>query len=84
MPTRIETRAPTAFFAAFRAHPASVGETYLEHLFFALKFSFRLFGAGLAALIHALIPALFCSTASEKIHEMHADLSSRNASPATE
>ena len=41
-----------------------VDETYFEHLRFALGFSLRLFGAGSAALIHALVPCLFEKTAS--------------------
>ncbi|NNE82037.1 MAG: hypothetical protein HKN18_17345 [Silicimonas sp.] len=55
----------------FIAHPASVDETYFQHLRFALGFSLRLFGAGMAALIHALIPCLFEKTASNLIRDMH-------------
>ncbi|MEM9330899.1 MAG: DUF6356 family protein [Pseudomonadota bacterium] len=53
------------------AHPQSVGESYFEHLRFALGFSGGLLWAGTAALIHALIPALCERTASEKIAELH-------------
>ncbi len=56
---------------AFTQHPASVDETYLQHLCFATGFSIRLFGAGLAALIHAILPFLFEKTASQAICRMH-------------
>ena len=36
----------------FRDHPAKVGETYFEHMAFALGFSVRLFRAAFAALLH--------------------------------
>lgn len=66
------------FFAGFHEHPASVGETYVQHLGFACYFSSRLLVAGLAALIHAFIPPLFESTASRIICELHERISSRH------
>ena len=59
------------FLAAFRAHPASVGETYLGHMAFALKFSSKLFLAGGAALVHAFIPAFCETTASRQVKELY-------------
>jgi len=50
----------------FRDHPATVNETYLGHMRFALGFSFWLSIAAMAALIHALIPAL-CETTASRI-----------------
>jgi hypothetical protein len=52
------------FITSFRSHPASVGETYLGHMGFALGFAGLLLMAGFAALIHAFIPPLFETTAS--------------------
>ena len=66
-----------SFLSAFRDHPASVGETYPEHMAFALRFGARLFCAGAAAFIHALIPALFETTASDKVRAMHAEIEGR-------
>ena len=63
--------------AIFRDHPASVGESYFEHMAFALSFSVRLLGAGAAALIHAFIPCLFEKTASGMIKDMHARIEGR-------
>ena len=55
----------------FLAHPASVDETFLEHMFFALKFAGTLFFAAFAALIHAFIPCAFEKTASRLIEQMY-------------
>ncbi len=40
----------------FTEHPESVGETYFEHFFVAIRFSCKLFLSSIAALIHAFIP----------------------------
>lgn len=56
---------------AFRAHPATVGETYLEHLRAALGFAGALFGAALACGVHAFLPFLFQKTGSTAIEDLH-------------
>lgn len=66
------------FARLFLNHPRSVDESYLEHLVFAGGFAFRLIGAGLAALIHALIPCLFEKTAGNMIAQMYAKISKRS------
>ena len=55
----------------FTEHPASVGESYLEHLGQAASFAARLFLASLACLVHALLPFLFVKTGSAAIAELH-------------
>ena len=65
------------FQRIFVNHPASVDETYLQHLWFALRFSLLLFGAAGAALIHALVPCLFEKTASRIITELHTRMHNR-------
>ena len=62
---------------AFTEHPASVGETYTEHMAVALGYGVRLLGAGCAAVVHALVPALFETTASDAIRAMHAEMEGR-------
>ncbi len=52
--------------AVFLDHPATVNETYFQHMRFAFSFAFWLGVAALAALVHALIPAL-CETAASRI-----------------
>ncbi len=61
----------------FMNHPASVDETYGEHARLAFGFLMKLFGAGLAALVHAVIPCLFEKTASGMIAEMYAKTHNR-------
>ncbi|KAA5803422.1 hypothetical protein F1654_06335 [Alkalicaulis satelles] len=56
---------------AFTEHPASVGESYGEHLAQASSFGFAMIGAGLACLIHGLLPFLFVKTGSRCIEGLH-------------
>jgi hypothetical protein len=56
---------------SFTAHPATVGETYWQHLRAATGFSLRLIGAGTACLVHAVFPFLFVKTGSNAIDELH-------------
>ena len=48
----------------FIEHPRSVGETYLEHMFWAIVYSLSLILAGVACAIHSVFPFLFTKTAS--------------------
>jgi hypothetical protein len=61
----------------FLAHPDKVGESYFEHMLFALKFSGRLFKASAAALLHAFVPSLCETTASQAIMDMHSEIAAR-------
>jgi len=61
----------------FLNHPRHVNESYAEHAVFASGFALRLFLAGGAALVHALIPCLFEKTASRMIAQMYARTSNR-------
>jgi hypothetical protein len=56
----------------FTAHPSSVGETYAEHGRFALRFGARMTMGGFAAMVHALFPFLFVTTASRALDELNA------------
>jgi len=55
----------------FTEHPASVDETYLEHMAVSAGISRQLFRAALCAAIHSLFPWKHCTTASTKIKELH-------------
>ena len=72
----------------FQAHPESVGETYREHQQVAFGFSGALLKAGLACFIHGLVPALFQTTASRTIVELHQKMAARRdhapAAPSSE
>jgi len=77
MPTKTATFKSVSFLRAFKEHPASVGETYFEHLCFASVFSGKLFFAAFAAIVHAFIPALFEKTASGIITSMYERIQKR-------
>jgi hypothetical protein len=65
------------FKRLFLSHPASVGESYFQHQRVALFFALSLLGAGLAALVHAIIPALCKRTAGDTIRALYARLERR-------
>ena len=56
---------------AFTDHPASVNETYFQHMGMAFGFGSRMLIAGLACLMHGLFPFLFVRTGSKTINELH-------------
>jgi Family of unknown function (DUF6356) len=56
---------------AFTEHPASVGESYCAHLFRAVYFGSRMVFAGIACLVHGLLPFLFVRTGSRAIAELN-------------
>jgi Family of unknown function (DUF6356) len=58
----------------FSRHPASVGETYTEHMQVAAGFGLRLFLASLACFVHALLPFLFERTGSTAIQSLHGSM----------
>src|SRR5207253_8793033 len=55
----------------FSEHPASVGETYGEHMSRAACFGVRMMLAGMACLVHAVLPFLFVRTGSRTIVELN-------------
>ena len=62
----------------FLSHPASVNESYFQHLRFACGFAFWLIVAGLAALVHAIIPALCETTASTILCKLTSRMKARH------
>ena len=59
------------FARLFLAHPRSVGETYFEHQRAAFSFAGSLLLAGVACLMHAVVPGVCERTASDQIEELH-------------
>ncbi|MDF3075069.1 MAG: hypothetical protein K0S54_2736 [Alphaproteobacteria bacterium] len=55
----------------FTSHPQSVGETYAEHAVMASGFGFKLMLAGMACLVHAVLPFLFVRTGSGMISDLY-------------
>jgi len=61
----------------FVEHPQSVGESYGEHFSVASWYGVRLLGAGLACMVHALLPFLFVRTGSATIQSLHGQMTGR-------
>ena len=61
----------------FVEHPQSVGESYGEHFSVASWYGVRLLGAGLACMVHALLPFLFVRTGSATIERLHGHMTGR-------
>ncbi|MCC6197134.1 MAG: hypothetical protein IT518_21975 [Burkholderiales bacterium] len=59
---------------AFTQHPATVRETYWQHLGFAVRFGARMIGGGLACMIHGFLPFTFVTRGSETVRALHATL----------
>ena len=59
---------------SFLDHPASVGETYAQHLRSAWGFSLGMIAGGLACFIHGLLPFLFVTTGSATIRRLYGDM----------
>jgi Family of unknown function (DUF6356) len=61
-------------FELFLKHPRSVGETYLEHMGVSLSYGLPLIAAGLACMVHAIVPGFFERTGSRAIVNLHSRL----------
>jgi hypothetical protein len=59
------------FTRVFTEHPASVGESYGEHLFRAVYFGSRMVFAGIACVVHGVLPFLFVRTGSRAIADLN-------------
>jgi hypothetical protein len=58
----------------FIGHPASVGETYLQHMHSAFSFGWRMVAAGFACLLHGILPCLFVRTGSSTVRHLHEEM----------
>lgn len=55
----------------FTEHPASVGESYVQHMRHAAGFATRMMLCGVACMIHAALPFLFVRTGSRLVVELN-------------
>ncbi len=60
-----------------RGHLAQVGESYFQHMRFAATVGRLLVAAGIACLLHAIVPGLFTDRASRTIRHLAAVLDRR-------
>ena len=63
----------------FLDHPQSVGESYTEHFGVAAGFGAAMVIGGLGALLHAVLPSVCKTTASDTINRLHARLVAKRA-----
>jgi hypothetical protein len=61
----------------FTDHPREVGESYGQHMAHAGWYGFALIGAGLACLVHAVLPFVFVNTGSNAIRRLYGRLTRR-------
>jgi len=61
----------------FTKHPNEVGESYLKHMFNALRYALTFLLLFVIAFIHAILPFLFVRTASDVVCEMSKDMECR-------
>lgn len=67
-----------------KSHLESVHESYFKHLYFACCFGLRMIGAGCAAILHGLCPAIFQYTGSKTIFALNEELKARAAKAQTD
>ena len=64
----------------FKKHLKEANKTYLQHLVFAFKAGVLLLFAGIASIIHALIPSLFPFVSLKIVQKLSKESSSRDRS----
>jgi hypothetical protein len=64
-------------FKKCQNHLVSVNESYFHHLCFAFYFGSRMIGAGMAVILHGLLPAVFERTGSQTIFALNDELKAR-------
>ena len=62
------------FRRLFTEHPASVGESYVEHFGVAARFGGIMIFGGLGAIVHAVVPGLCTTTGSDTVARLHAEM----------
>jgi hypothetical protein len=58
-------------FRRFTDHPATVNETYLQHMAMAFAFGGRMLLGALACFVHGLLPWVCLSRGSDTVRSLH-------------
>ena len=66
----------------FLEHPRSLGMSWGGHGLGAVVIGAKLLGAGLACLVHAIVPGIFTQTAGKTVSRMHDHMAKRRAGAA--
>ena len=70
------------FKRLFVDHPASVGESYVEHMGVAASFGAAMFVGSLACFVHAVFPGLCVKTGSGVVTTLHRRMVTHRVDPA--
>jgi hypothetical protein len=71
------TRTESLAERLFVEHPRSLGMSWAEHGAGAVKIGFELIGAGLAAIVHAVVPGVFTETAGRTVTRIYDHIQQR-------
>ena len=84
MPTNptVDSRATGPLGRLFLDHPRSLGMSWAGHGAGAVKIGGELIGAGMACLVHALVPGLFSQTAGKTVTRIYQYMMERKAAAA--
>ncbi|WP_293903364.1 putative sulfate exporter family transporter [Phenylobacterium sp.] len=66
---------------AFKQHPETVGESYLEHLGSAWGYAATMAAGAVACLLHGLFPFAFQASGSRRIRELHERMITHRTAP---
>jgi Family of unknown function (DUF6356) len=66
----------------FLEHPRSLGMSWASHGIGAVAIGAKLVGAGIACLVHAVVPGFFTQTAGKTIDGMYRHMQQRRAGAA--
>ncbi|HET6972044.1 MAG TPA: DUF6356 family protein [Phenylobacterium sp.] len=58
-------------FKAFTQHPATVGESYFEHMGVAFRFAGTLAVGAVCCALHGLLPFAFQTSGSRRVRELY-------------
>ncbi len=68
----------------FLDHPASVGESYVEHFGVASRFGLTMIRGGLAGLVHAVLPFACKTTGSRTVMRLNQQIVDKRAAVAAD
>ena len=66
----------------FVDHPKSLGMSWAEHGAGAVVIGARMVGAGIACIVHAVVPGIFTQTAGKTVLDLHDHMMQRRAGAA--
>ena len=61
-----------------KKHLHDAGESYTQHLLFALSIAMKMLVTGMQCFLHALIPGIFKASGSNAIKELYNRINNRN------